>query len=184
MLVQQCGTAWRPSWRAVSRISLSETGPSISERRCRAGSWAGSGERRSSALSARATRDSLDASAGHPTERDRFKRVAENVDLLKKLVAKQCPTFASWQFSRDAVKKFKKKEKLGLEDIGYSDAIGQHSALVLGLRDPDTVQEAKQRIIDIMKGRSGEQGSFEIKWNFLTMSFAEIVGEAQEAIAA
>src|SRR5579884_542083 len=67
----------------------------------------------------------------HPKERDRYIRVAENATLIKKELASLCPVVCSWQLSREAAKK--KVKDVGLEDIGYSDAIGQLSSLVLSL---------------------------------------------------
>lgn len=120
----------------------------------------------------------------HPTERDRYRRVAENADLIKSELAKLAPTVASWQFAKTASKKNTKKgEKVGLEDIGYTDAIAQVSAIVLGLFEEESVETLKQRKVEILKGRNGETGSFSTNWNWLTMDFSEIeeqdVGELQ-----
>jgi replicative DNA helicase len=110
----------------------------------------------------------------HPTERDRFRRVAENADLMKKELAPLCPTCVSWQFAKTAAKKDKKKgEKATLEDIGYTDAIAQVSSLVLGVFEEESVETLKQRRIEILKGRSGETGSFLTRWNFNVMDFTE-----------
>jgi len=114
----------------------------------------------------------------HPTERDRYRRVAENVELMKQELAALAPVVVSWQFSRDAAKKNKKKgEKAGLEDIGYTDAIGQVSSLVLGLFEEESVETIKQRKIEILKGRNGEIGSFITRWDFNKMDFSEIEEE-------
>jgi replicative DNA helicase len=45
----------------------------------------------------------------HPRERDRYRRVAENADLIKQHLSDLAPTGCSWQFSRDAAKKSKTK---------------------------------------------------------------------------
>ena len=111
----------------------------------------------------------------HPDPRlNRYQRVAENCDLLKQHVASDLgvPVFTTWQFSRDATKK-KKGQKAGLEDIGYSDAIGQLSSVVLGLLEHDSIETLKHRTVDILKGRSGETGEFLINWDFDHMDFAE-----------
>lgn len=111
----------------------------------------------------------------HPTERDRFRRVAENADLIKKELAAIAPTVASWQFARTASKKSKKKgEKPDLDDIGYSDAIGQVSSVVLGLFQEDTIETVKRKKVEILKGRSGEVGAFEVNWNWENMDFTEL----------
>lgn len=115
----------------------------------------------------------------HPRERDRFRRVAENADLIKQELASIAPTCTSWQFARTASKK-KKGEKADLDDIGYTDAIGQVSSVVLGLMQEESVQTLKQRKIEILKGRSGEVGSFDVHWNWDVMEFGEIVPTAVE----
>lgn len=112
----------------------------------------------------------------HPTERDRFKRVAENAELMKKELASMCPIAVSWQFAKTASKK-KKDEKITYDDIGYSDAIAQVSSIVLALLEDDNIETLNQRKIDILKGRSGETGSFITRWNFDTMDFSELVAE-------
>lgn len=124
----------------------------------------------------------------HPTERDRFRRVAENADLIKKELAPIAPVVCSWQFSRDAAKKKKTGDKVDLEDIGYSDAIGQISSVVLGLFEDDTdkklaplpgqeVEVSPYKRVEILKGRSGERGSFYINWDWETSNFSEYVKE-------
>ena len=118
----------------------------------------------------------------HPTERDRFRRVAENVDLIKMNLAPIAPTLASWQFNRDS-KKLKAGEQPGLEHIGYSDAIGTHSSLVMGLFEEESVETNKRRKISILKGRNGEEGHFMVNWNFdHTTDFSEIDAEDVEDV--
>jgi len=113
----------------------------------------------------------------HPTERDRFKRVAENADLLKKQIADLAPTITSWQFARPPkLQKGQKKTPQTLDDIGYSDAIGQHSSLALALQQPESAETMKQRVVSIIKGRNGEEGSFNVNWNFeWTTDFSEVM---------
>jgi len=107
----------------------------------------------------------------HNPRLGRFERVAENCELLKQEIAGNLgiPVVASWQFSRDAAKKMggkKSSGSVGLEDIGYSDAIGQISSIVLGLLDEETVETMLRKRVTIMKGRSGETGEFFINWRF------------------
>lgn len=107
----------------------------------------------------------------HPNPRlGRFERVAENCELLKQEIAGSLgiPVICSWQFSREAAKKMKSTgdNKVGLEDIGYSDAIGQISSIVLGLMDEENVQTMHRKRVTIMKGRNGETGVFDIHWQF------------------
>lgn len=106
---------------------------------------------------------------------DRFTRAAENVELMKRYGAEtQSATIASWQFNRGATKKKGKDEEVGVEDIGYTDAIGQISSIVLGLFQDDGVETMQKRIIRILKGRNGEIGQFEIQWDFQRMVFDQI----------
>jgi len=119
----------------------------------------------------------------HPRERDRYKRVAENADLIKQQLSDIAPVVCSWQFSRDASKKGKKAPgQVGLEDIGYTDVIGQVSSLVLGLFEGDSPETIKQRRIEILKGRNGEVGSFITRWDWVKMRFDEVLDEPIELL--
>lgn len=114
----------------------------------------------------------------HPTEKDRYRRVAENSDLIKSMLAPLAPTAVSWQFAKTASKKKKEKDgKVGLEDIGYTDAIAQNSSIVLGMQEEENVETLNRRRIDILKGRNGESGHFYTAWDFAKMDFSEQVEE-------
>lgn len=107
---------------------------------------------------------------------NRYQRVAENTDALKEMAMRlDVPVICSWQFNREAAKKFNKKnsENPDLEDIGYSDAIGQHSSIVLGLLQQENLATIQTRMVNILKGRGGEQGTFHVAWNFLISYFGE-----------
>ena len=118
----------------------------------------------------------------HPTERDRYRRVAENADLMKRELASLAPTTVSWQFAKSASKK-KKGEAVTGDDVGYSDAIYQASSILMGLFQPDSVETLNQRVTEILKGRKGQAGRFVTNWDFRKMDFSEIaephVGELQ-----
>jgi len=115
----------------------------------------------------------------HPNLRlDRYTRVAENIELIKKGTSNaEVPTIASYQFARTATTKNKgqDKQQAGLEDIAFSDGIGQISSIVLGLFQDESVETMNSRIIRVLKGRNGEVGQFQVHWNFNTMDFSEIV---------
>lgn len=105
---------------------------------------------------------------------DRFSRAAENVELIKRFCTDQeMMAFCSWQFNREASKKQKKGggDHGDLEDIGYSDAIGQISSIALSLFQEESVETMKHRKVQVMKGRNGEVGQFQIAWDFLNMTF-------------
>lgn len=112
------------------------------------------------------------------TRLDRFNRAAENTELIKRYSSDlDMSTFASWQFGRGAVKKGKNKgEDAGLEDIGYTDTIGQISSIVLGLFQEEGVETMKQRTIKVLKGRDGQVGQFSVKWDFMNMDFSQTQG--------
>jgi len=125
----------------------------------------------------------------HATERNRFLRVAENMDLIKNDLATglNLPVMASWQFSRKAEEKVKKKkqDEVDLEDIGYSDAIGQHSSVVLGMFQEEGVETLVRRLVTVMKGRDGMTGEFHVRWMFEgpgAMDFSEDKEEDVTAI--
>ena len=108
---------------------------------------------------------------------DRFTRAAENVELIKRHCTDvEMMAFCSWQFNREASKKQKKgkADQGDLEDIGYSDAIGQISSIALSLFQEDSVETMKQRKVQVMKGRNGEVGQFSIAWDFTNMSFHQV----------
>jgi hypothetical protein len=114
----------------------------------------------------------------HPTVKDRYQRVAENAELIKSELCEVAPTSVSWQFARSKDKKKLKQgetQKKDLEDIGYTDAIGQVSSLVLGLLQNESIETIILRIIDILKGRKGETGQFSTHWDFQSMNFAEYI---------
>lgn len=98
----------------------------------------------------------------------KYERVADNIEFIKSQIAEalSIPVIVSYQLNREAEKKKKKKGEPGLEDIAYSDAIGQISSVVLGLFEDDNVETLLQRKVTILKGRNGEVGGFSIKWQF------------------
>jgi len=106
---------------------------------------------------------------------DRYTRAADNMEALKSRVAAglNVPLVSSWQFAR-GVEKLKKDQKAGLGDIGYTDAVGQISSVVLGLLQPNDIEAQSERVIQVMKGRSGETGQFSVRWDFIGMDYSEI----------
>lgn len=113
---------------------------------------------------------------------DRFTRAAENCESMKRYSEDlQIPTFSSWQFNRVASQKKAKGDSATLDDIGYSDAIGQISSIVLGLFQEDGVETMNKKKLRVLKGRGGEVGEFEINWNFEKMNFDQVsAAEAEE----
>lgn len=115
----------------------------------------------------------------HPTEKDRFRRVAENAELIKKELTSVAPTICSYQFAKSATKNKSKKsgDAPTLDDIGYSDAIAQVSSLVLGLLEAETIETINTRRISVLKGRGGESGSVTVHFDPDKMLFGEVVPE-------
>jgi replicative DNA helicase len=123
----------------------------------------------------------------HPDKRmNKFARIDENAELIKQALATDLgiPTICSYQFNRDAAKKMKasKGEDIGLEDIGYSDAIGQLSTIVLGLLEEESIATKMQRKVNILKGRNGEVGGFNINWDFNLMNFQEVMENTDDML--
>lgn len=128
----------------------------------------------------------------HPNVRmGRWERVTENAERTKSVLAEglDLPVVQSYQFNREATKK--KHGAPGVEDIAYTDAIGQLSSVVLGLMQEESVETLIERKIQVLKGRNGETGEFTINWKFDTapdwMNFSEKLkpkneAEAQESI--
>lgn len=111
---------------------------------------------------------------------DRFSRVAENCRLFKSELATNLsiPLCTTWQFNREAAKKAKATKgdnKAGLEDIGFSDEVGQISSLVMAIQKGQDVTSLNHKGMDILKGRNGETGAFEINWDFRKMNFQEYI---------
>jgi replicative DNA helicase len=63
----------------------------------------------------------------HPTEKDRYRRVAENVELIKRELSPLAPTICSFQFAKSAsAKKLKKTGgEATLDDVAGREAIGE-----------------------------------------------------------
>lgn len=108
------------------------------------------------------------------TRLNRFERVTESAESIKRYSGQlEIPSFASWQFNRDAVKKKagQKGDTAGLENIGMSDSIGQLSSIVISLMQEESVETLETRLLTLLKGRDGEMGSWSINWLFDAMNF-------------
>lgn len=112
---------------------------------------------------------------------NRFERITENAEFLKQRIAGDMgiPVMASYQFKRGTTKK-KKGDKSDGDDVYGSDAMLQLSSVMLGFLEEDSVETKKRRHVEILKGRSGETGGFDIWWNFMSMGFEEIEKEDVE----
>jgi hypothetical protein len=87
-------------------------------------------------------------------------------------------TFSSWQFKRGTQdkkggSKKQKDDQADLEDIGYTDVIGQISSISIGLFQDDGIETMLRRNLRVLKGRNGEIGQFSAKWDFMGMDFSQ-----------
>ena len=94
------------------------------------------------------------------------------------------PVVASSQMGRGAT-----KELLGgsLDNIGYSDAVGTDCATIIGISSPkDFIGEdddrRKARLMTILKGREGEEGTWLNHYTFEPMNFGTIRTLSKEEI--
>lgn len=108
----------------------------------------------------------------------RWERIAQTLEFVKQNIASALgiPAVITYQFNKAGVKE---KE---LENIGGSDAIGQLSSCVLALweKEESEAEFLVKKKVDIIKGRSGEEGEFYINWRFDVppfMDFSEIIDD-------
>jgi replicative DNA helicase len=106
-----------------------------------------------------------------------YEGVAMNVKALKRRLAAALgiPVLATWQFEN--LKKLKKGEMPTMDNIGYSRAIQEYHSILLGLfeqDDPSNVENLFQRTVHVLKGRNGEVGHFQARWDFVSMNFGEV----------
>jgi replicative DNA helicase len=115
----------------------------------------------------------------------RWDRLTDNAERIKAEMAEglNVPVVISYQFNRE-VKRNSKADSVGLDNIAYTDAIGQLSSVVLGMLQPESVETLIKRRVEILKGRDGEQGAFDINWRFDAgpdyMNFSEITATKVE----
>jgi replicative DNA helicase len=112
--------------------------------------------------------------ANAPRNTNRYERVGYVLDELKRMtIERDRPIVSTTQLNREAAGK--KSKKAGLETLGYSDAIGTHSSVVLGMKMPDKVSLSRPnaRFIEIFKGREGEAENFTINYSLTPVDFSE-----------
>ena len=120
---------------------------------------------------------------------NRWERVTDNAERIKSEIAEDLglPVTISYQFNRAATeKKVKGHGEGGLENIAYTDAIGQLSSIVLGMMQEESVETIKHREISVLKGRDGQVGKFKINWEFdhpNAMDFSEYVEKSVEDLS-
>jgi replicative DNA helicase len=125
----------------------------------------------------------------------RYESVAYVIDEIKQAaLMRDRPFVTTTQFGRTAGKR---GEQGSLESVGYTDAISTHATIAIGIKmgavsQVPIVQQvesgdgeiasmivghkeiAPYRIMDIMKGREGETGTFATEFRFAPTRFGEI----------
>ncbi len=115
----------------------------------------------------------------------RWERIADNAEAIKRDICEglKIPTVCSYQFNREAAKQSKKSKPVGLEGIAGADVVGQLSSIVFGMFEEESVENMYKRRIEILKGRYGEGGGFNVNWifdEFPFMDFSEIKEQSLE----
>lgn len=110
------------------------------------------------------------------TQRDRVTGV---YDELKGLALEaDHPFVVTTQFNRQAGKGGREGT---LETIGYTDAVGTHSSIVVAIKDGPTEDPKDSREFDFLKGREGESGKVAIKFKFAPLDMEEMSRGEREA---
>jgi len=100
-----------------------------------------------------------------------YEQVPLVVRELKHLaVLRHIPIVCTSQFNRAAGKGGRQGS---MESLGYTDVIGQDSSIVLSLHPPLPPNDQLFRVVDILKGREGEIGKFQIHYRFNPPNFLE-----------
>jgi hypothetical protein len=115
----------------------------------------------------------------HPSVKSamkRIERVAEVFDELKGLtITSDTPIVNTMQFNRQAGAGGKDGS---LENIGFTDAVGMHSSIVLGLKFGPTENPRASRTMEFLKGREGEVGAVHMNFKFAPVDMSELPPEA------
>lgn len=121
----------------------------------------------------------------HPSVKgkmNRIERVGEVFDELKGLtISAGIPIINTMQFNRQAGKDGKDGS---LETIGFTDAVGMHSSVVIRLGFGPTANPRESRANEFLKGREGESGTVYTNFKFAPVDFSEfhyVEGSDEEA---
>lgn len=105
-------------------------------------------------------------------------RITGVYDELKAVnLEAETPMLLSTQLNRQAGKGGK---EASLENIGYSDAIGTHSSVVVAIKTGPTENPYASRWMEFLKGREGESGKIAINFKFAPLDMSEFTPEQQE----
>lgn len=107
----------------------------------------------------------------------RTERITGVFDELKALTLEaNMPMVVSTQFSRAAGKG---GAEGSLENIGYTDAIGTHSSIIVAVRYGPTTNPKASRWLSFLKGREGEEGRVAINFKFAPLDMDEFVPDGE-----
>jgi hypothetical protein len=110
---------------------------------------------------------------------NRTERVTAVYDELRALTLESnIPYVVTTQFNRQAGKGGKEGT---LENIGFTDAIGTHSSIVIAAKFGPTQVPTESRVFEFMKGREGESGEVVINFKFAPLNLNEMSPEEREA---
>lgn len=110
-----------------------------------------------------------------PRNANRNEKITAVLDDLKKItITHNRPVVATTQFSRQAGKKGKEGS---LENIAYTDAIGTHSSIVVGIKEGTPPHQTHRRELEFLKGREGESGTVSVNYSFAPINFDEVPPE-------
>jgi len=101
----------------------------------------------------------------------RWERVSQTAEFLKMIATEfSIPAIATYQFNRRGAGK--------LENIAYTDAVGQLASIVISL-DEDLTEEREResgvwkartfKILELLKGREGERGKIQVLYDMSRM---------------
>lgn len=106
--------------------------------------------------------------------KDDWLRVTNIWRGLKRIAkSKNIPIFVNTQTDSTT----SKKTGAGLENIGFSKAIGHDSDIVLTLFRDEQMIEDREAKVKLLKHREGNLGSLMMTWDFKNMDFQEIYSE-------
>lgn len=106
---------------------------------------------------------------------NRTEKVTQVFDELKAAnLAADIPFVVTTQFNRVSGKGGKDGT---LETVGFSDAIGTHSSIVVAIKHGPTEDPKASRYIEFLKGREGESGKIAINFKFAPLDMDEFVEE-------
>lgn len=113
-----------------------------------------------------------------PKNANRIERITGVFDELKGLTLEaDIPFVVTSQFNRQAGKGGKEGS---LETVGYTDAIGTHSSIVVAIKTGPTENPFASRNFEFLKGREGESGEIAINFKFAPIDMSEFTLEEQE----